>query len=157
MPTHLHPLGIEGAQLLALAVSVASRMERFDRNCYFAELIAACESEDYRSKLTEAANARSIDDLARLGNRIDALNSAPTAIASFGVSPESYETTLANVIFLGGDTDTLAAMAGAISGAYLGIERLPNRLVGLLESSPKGRTYVPKLAADLFAVHSRQS
>src|ERR1051326_9086504 len=30
LPTHLHPLGIEGAQLLALAVGLCSKMDRFD-------------------------------------------------------------------------------------------------------------------------------
>ena len=151
LPTHLHPLGIEGAQLLALAVALVTDMDRFDHDRYFAELLAACESNEYRSKLEEASAAKSIDDLARLGNRIEALHSAPTAIASAALTPESYEETIANVIFLGGDTDTLAAMTGAISGAYLGSDRLPTRLVGLLESSPKGRTYLQRLASDLLA------
>ena len=45
------------------------------------------------------------DGLAVLGNRIEALHSAPTAIASFALTPESFEETISNVIFLGGDTD----------------------------------------------------
>src|SRR5262245_44404037 len=49
--TYLHPLGIEGAQLLALAVALCSRMDRFDRAFYFAELLAACESAEYRAKI----------------------------------------------------------------------------------------------------------
>jgi len=56
------------------------------------------------------------------------------------------------VILLGGDTDTLAAMAGALSGAHLGAGRLPGRLVGLLETSPKGRDYLRELAKGLFAL-----
>jgi len=45
----------------------------------------------------------------------------PTAIASFALTPHSYEENeLANLIMIGGDTDTMAAMAGAISGALLG-------------------------------------
>jgi ADP-ribosylglycohydrolase len=52
-------------------------------------------------------------------------------------------------------TDTLAAMAGALSGAYLGSARLPARLVGLLESSPKGRSYLLELADGLFAASQR--
>ena len=153
LPTHLHPLGIEGAQLLALAVALCSGMERFDHAGFFAALLAACESADYRAKLEEAARARTPDDLAGLGNRIEALHSVPTAIASFALAPESFEDAVCNVIFLGGDTDTLAAMAGSLSGAYLGIGRLPGRLVGLLESSPKGRDYIRQLAARLFAVY----
>ena len=57
------------------------------------------------------------------------------------------------MILLGGDTDTLAAMAGALSGAYLGSSRLPTRLAGLLESSPKGKDYIKQLAGQLYAVY----
>src|SRR5581483_9281692 len=53
LPTHLHPLGIEGGQLLALGVALCSRMERFDRSGFFAELMTACESAEYRAKLEE--------------------------------------------------------------------------------------------------------
>jgi poly(ADP-ribose) glycohydrolase ARH3 len=153
LPTHTHPLGIAGAQLLAAAVALCSGMERFDRTAFFAELLGACESAEYRAKLEEAAGVRAPAELAGLGNRIEALHSVPTAIASFALAPESFETTIANVIFLGGDTDTLAAMAGALSGAYVGVGRLPARLVGLLESSPKGRAYLQQLAGQLFAVY----
>jgi poly(ADP-ribose) glycohydrolase ARH3 len=155
LPTHLHPLGIEGAQLLALAVAHNSQSERFDRDAFFAELVSACESGPYRAKLEEAARAQAASDLPRLGNGIEALESVPTAVASFALTPESFEATVSNVIFLGGDTDTLAAMAGALSGAYLGAARLPSRLVGLLESSPKGRSYLIELADGLFAAYQR--
>jgi len=98
---------------------------------------------------------RTPEDLAELGNRIEALHSVPTALASFALSPESFEATVSSVIFLGGDTDTLAAMAGALSGSYLGASRLPARLVGLLESSPKGQKYLRQLAERLFALYQR--
>jgi poly(ADP-ribose) glycohydrolase ARH3 len=155
LPTHRHPLGIEGAQLLALAVGLCSQMERFDRAGFFAALHAACESGEYRAKLEAAAQVQTPDDLAGLGNRIEALHSVPTAIASFALAPESFETTISNVIFLGGDTDTLAAMAGAMSGAYLGAGGIPGRLVNLLESSPKGREYIKQLAQRLFTIYHR--
>jgi poly(ADP-ribose) glycohydrolase ARH3 len=153
LPTHRHPLGIEGAQLLALAVACASQMEHFDRTGFFAELRSACESDSYRAKIEKAAKIESPDELIQLGNGIEALESVPTAIASFALTPDSFESTISHVIFLGGDTDTLAAMAGAISGAYLGIPRLPQRLVELLETSPKGRAYLTGLAANLFATY----
>jgi poly(ADP-ribose) glycohydrolase ARH3 len=155
LPTHLHPLGIEGAQLLALAVALCSSMDKFDRAGFFAELLEACASDDYRAKIEAAAAIPTPEDLAGLGNRIEALHSVPTAIASFALTPESFEATVSNVIFLGGDTDTLAAMAGALSGAYIGASRLPSRLVGLLESSPKGRAYLKRLSEQLFAVYQR--
>jgi poly(ADP-ribose) glycohydrolase ARH3 len=155
LPTHLHSLGVEGAQLLALAIALCSGAEHFDRSGFFAELLAACESGEYRAKLEAAARVQGPNDLAELGNRIEALHSVPTAIASFALTPDSFEATISNVIFLGGDTDTLAAMAGALSGAYLGAGCLPGRLVGLLESSPKGREYIRQLGGKLLAVYHR--
>jgi poly(ADP-ribose) glycohydrolase ARH3 len=152
LPTHVHPLGIEGAQLLALAVGLVTDVLQFDRGSFFSELLSACQSREYRERLEKAAALRSVDGLAMLGNRIEALESVPTALASFALTPESFEATIANVIFLGGDTDTLAAMAGAVAGAYLGASKLPQRLVELLESSPKGRTYLIELADKLLAL-----
>lgn len=156
LPTHVHPLGVEGAQLLALAVGLVVGMERFDRDGFFAELLAAWVSEEYRTKLEAASRVEGPPDLEALGNRIEALHSVPTALASFALSPESFEATIGNVIFLGGDTDTLAAMAGALSGAYLGAAHLPRRLVGLLESTPKGRDYLRDLAARLYEASVRE-
>jgi poly(ADP-ribose) glycohydrolase ARH3 len=144
LPTHRHPLGIEGAQLLALAVALA--LGPFNREAFFGRLIAACTTPEFRPKMEQASRVRSVDDLAALGNAITAIESVPTAIASFALTPDSYTQAIGNVILLGGDTDTLAAMAGAVAGAHVGIDGVPRRLVDLLESSPKGREYIFGLA-----------
>ena len=71
----------------------------------------------------------------RIGNGIAALHSVPTAIFCVlhclepreGL-PERYgglERTIAYSLALGGDTDTIACMAGAIAGAHYGIEAIP--------------------------------
>ena len=39
--------------------------------------------------------------------------------------PQDFASTVIYAVSLGGDTDTIASMAGAISGVYLGIEALP--------------------------------
>jgi poly(ADP-ribose) glycohydrolase ARH3 len=156
LPTHRHPLGVEGAQLLALAVAHCSRSEAFDRAAFFAELLTASESTSYREKLEAAAAIQSPEELSRLGNGIEALESVPTAIASFALAPESFAEAVGQVILLGGYTDTLAAMAGALAGAYLGIGQLPPRFVGLLENSPKGGAYLAALAGQLFDAYQRR-
>ena len=43
-------------------------------------------------------------------------------------TPEDYWETVCTAIIAGGDVDTTAAMAGAISGAHLGLQRLPLKL-----------------------------
>jgi ADP-ribosylglycohydrolase len=47
------------------------------------------------------------------------------SLYSFLRSPEDYMETIRTSIVVSGDVDTTAAMAGAISGAYLGIEAVP--------------------------------
>jgi hypothetical protein len=49
-----------------------------------------------------------------------------------------------------GRTDTLAALAGALSGAHLGVSAIPPPLLRQLEDGPKGRTYFGQLAARLY-------
>lgn len=77
------------------------------------------------------------------GNGIAALHSVPTAIFCVlhclqpreGL-PESYggvERTIAYSLALGGDTDTIACMAGAIAGAHYGIEAIPQSWIKCCE------------------------
>lgn len=153
LPTHLHPLGIEGAQLLALAVSCCVGSERLNPAEFFDTLAAVCATSEFRDRIGRASRIASPDGLSDLGNGIEALESVPTAIASFALSLDSYPQAIGNAILLGGDTDTLAAMAGALSGAYLGIEGIPQSLLRALESSPKGRDFLLNLADRLYEVH----
>ncbi len=47
------------------------------------------------------------------------------SLYSFLRSPKDYWETVCTAIAVGGDVDTTAAMAGAISGAYLGLDAIP--------------------------------
>ncbi len=150
LPTHVHPLGIEGAQLLALSVALASVLEMWNRQLFFTQLLDACVSSEFKERMQRAADTTRREDLLALGNGIAALDSVVTAIACFALSPDSYSDTIGTAILLGGDCDTIAAMAGAISGAHLGIHAIPSRLLAYLESSLKGRAYLYQLADQLF-------
>lgn len=149
IPTHRHFLGIEGAQLIAFAVAIAATTETFDKELYLSRLERYAVTEAYRDRIEAIRSIDQPEDLSRFGNGIEAINSVVTAIACFCLTPYSFEETIGNAIFLGGDTDTIAAMAGGISGAYLGEEKLPSRLVSLLEPTPKGGAYIRKLASEL--------
>ena len=50
------------------------------------------------------------------------------SLYSFLRTPEDYWETICTAIVAGGDVDTTAAMAGAISGAHIGLKRLPLEL-----------------------------
>jgi ADP-ribosylglycohydrolase len=54
------------------------------------------------------------------------------ALYAFLRSPDSWWDTVCTAITVGGDTDTLAAMAGALSGSRLGRQGLPEELLARL-------------------------
>ncbi len=54
------------------------------------------------------------------------------SLYSFLRSPDDYLATICTAISAGGDVDTTAAMAGAISGAYLGLGAIPSYLSNYL-------------------------
>ncbi|MGH7627997.1 MAG: ADP-ribosylglycohydrolase family protein [Gemmatimonadales bacterium] len=54
------------------------------------------------------------------------------AVYAFLRSPDSYWDTVCTAVEIGGDTDTLGAMAGALAGARLGAGALPAPLLGRL-------------------------
>jgi poly(ADP-ribose) glycohydrolase ARH3 len=150
LPTHVHPLGIEGAELLAVAVALALRPGPLDRKAFYRELRRRSTSEEFRWHLDVAARTRPGDSLASLGSSLEAHRSVVTAIACFTSSPRSYEDAVARAIGLGDDTDTLAAMTGALCGAHLGISAVPARLLDQLEDGAKGRSYIAALAGRLY-------
>lgn len=156
LPTHTHPLGIEGAQLLAVAVALAVRTERLDQEEFYGDLLRCAQTSEFQERLTQAARLTAADDLQRLGNGIKALDSVVTAIACFALHPDSYGQAIGNAILLGGDTDTIAAMTGALSGAYLGVRAIPDALLDFMEDQGKGRTYIRELATSLHAACSRR-
>ena len=89
----------------------------------------------------------------QLGHGVEAFNSVPTAIFAFLSHPQDFASTVIYAVSLGGDTDTIASMAGAISGAYLGVEALPSQWQRQLEN----RAYILKLADRLWQIASARA
>jgi len=85
-----------------------------------------------------------------LGNGVEAHNSVPTAIYSFLKNADNFKDSVLYAISLGGDTDTIGAMTGAISGAYHGIEAIPEDWKRDLER----REYIENLAERLWEIKS---
>ena len=151
IPTHVHPLGIEGAVLIAAAIAHVVREPVFNRQAFYADLKTCVSEEEYHWLLSVAENLEPGNTLlASLGSSLEAHRSVVTAIACFSIEPDSYENVIGRAISLGDDTDTVAAMAGAICGAHLGIQAIPQHLIDMCENGPKGIGYIDKLANQLY-------
>ncbi len=137
--THAHPLGIEGAQLIAHATTAALC------SATPTELLAAAAAQAQQSEFQcrlqcardwlSAATPPSARQVAReLGNGIQASTSCVTAIylaARFLAQP--FVELNAFTRQVGGDVDTIGAMSGAIWGAARGQTELPQTLLAKLE------------------------
>ena len=156
--THTHDLGKEGAAIQAYAVALAVQIEKreFEPEAFIDEVIKYARNDIYKEKLEKAkdllAQGREDDVIRYLGNSVEAFNSVPTAIFCFAKNHEEYAKTVLYAVRLGGDTDTIGAMSGAIAGAYHGEEGIPESWKQKLE---KG-SYIRSLARDLWRLKVNQ-
>ncbi|MFP4382295.1 MAG: ADP-ribosylglycohydrolase family protein [Candidatus Sumerlaeia bacterium] len=149
--THAHPLAIDGA--IIIAHMVRAMLLDISPSDALRASIKNLRTETFQAKMSEVL------DLVRnkaeftprqvsreLGNKISAIASCPAAIyiALFYLN-RSFEDLLDFVRRLGGDTDTIAAMAGAIWGARNGIEAFDEDLIHSIEDWEKIRSLAKAL------------
>lgn len=106
--THNHPEGLKGAEAIAVAAFLAKE------KCSKAEIGQYVQDHYYSMDF-------SIDEVRphyRFGNTCP--RTVPYAIKAF-LEADSFEDAIRAAISLGGDTDTLGAMAGSIAGLYYGV------------------------------------
>ena len=107
--THDHPDGIAGAQALAGAVFLAKMGERkevirdFVENYYSLDFTLDGIREEYQFDVSCAG-------------------SVPQAIVAF-LEATGFEDAIRNAVSIGGDSDTIACMAGAVAAAFYGIPK----------------------------------
>jgi ADP-ribosylglycohydrolase len=106
--THNHPEGLKGAEATAVAIFLARE---------------GMTKDDIKIHMTE--NYYEIDFTLDEIRPFYCFNEScqgtvPQALEAF-FEAENYEDALRNAISIGGDSDTLAAIAGAVAGAYYGV------------------------------------
>lgn len=151
--THAHLIGVDGAAVLAWGVAQAVKLdpqEPFPFEDFSQGLIERARTPAIRDKmmLLRALIAEDVlpsDAAERLGRSVAVHESLPFALYAFLRHPKSFEECLFCAVLHGGDRDTLGAMACAVSGAYLGIEAIPEVWREKLEN---GR-YIEELALKL--------
>ena len=106
--THDHPEGIKGARAITAAVFLARGGASME------DIREHVEREYYPLGFT-------LDEI-RPGYRFDVtcMGSVPQAIEAFLESTD-FEDAVRNAVSIGGDSDTIAAMTGAVAEAYYGI------------------------------------
>ncbi len=142
--THAHEQGVGGAVCQAVAAYLALAGEPAEATgaARFVEdlmTVPGLDTEPWPEKLGLVA-ALAVRDVSpagaaeQLGNDVTAAGSVPLALLSFLRHPDRPGDAIRWAIRAGGDTDTIAAMAGALGGARCGAEALPRDPVPRLEA-----------------------
>lgn len=117
--THTHPVGVDGALVQAAAIGAALREEDI-----LEAALAAARTPEMTDGLRDVGELLPtppdpVQTHARLGSSSDARESVCAAIYAALAHP-TFEPAVRFAVRLGGDTDTIAAMTGAISAARHG-------------------------------------
>lgn len=108
VPTHDHPEGVKGAQAVALAILLSRRRVARDE---IRSRLEARFGYDLSRRLADIRPSYYFD--------VSCQGSVPEAIICF-LESRSWEDAVRDAVFLGGDSDTLACIAGAIAEAWYG-------------------------------------
>ncbi|MEJ2670983.1 MAG: ADP-ribosylglycohydrolase family protein [Deltaproteobacteria bacterium] len=131
--THAHPLAQDGAAIQAGAVALGVGLDPekpFSLEAFIEPLLRRARTPEFQEKLSlvQALVAQQVPgpEAAKiLGKSVKIHESLPFALYAFVSHPHSFEACLLEAVLNGGDRDTLGAMAGAVSGAYLGVAAIP--------------------------------
>jgi ADP-ribosylglycohydrolase len=175
--THLDRRCAAGAAAIARAVALAVQSGPIDRQAFLSD-VADCAGED---DVAMAAAIRALGDWISLepvaaARQLHQAGLDPThmhrwhgisafvvpsvvwSLYAFARSPDDYWETICVAIGVGGDTDTMAAMAGAMSGARLGPGALPPELIArLTDQGEWGAEDLGRLAAECAAAVQQSS
>ena len=164
LTTHSHMLAIQGATLQATAVALATRAANDLDLVQFPKVLELTlshfeergqDTAVYKKALKTISEGLSVrfapSKVAHiLGTGIKAQEAVPMAIYCFLANHDSYEKAVEGAVFLGGDTDTIASMTGAISGAFLGASRIPQKWLNRVREETYNPRRVSQIAHDLF-------
>lgn len=127
--SHNHPEGLKGAECVAMAVYLA-RIGKSKAEIK-ARLAQAYYPQLATMTLDEIRPFYCIDDG---GDWVTCQGSIPQAMTAFFES-ENFEDAIRGAISIGGDSDTIACMTGAVAEAYYGVDRnLEERAVEYLST-----------------------
>jgi ADP-ribosylglycohydrolase len=151
LPTHGHDAAIEGAAAAALLVALA--LHKRSPQAMYDAIMSECapRSPDLRKCLEKLPGLIHADPAVALSRRgigegWVAEEAVVSALYCFWRSPADYERTVLTAVNTDGDSDSIATIAGSISGAFNGAEAIPRRWRENVENSE----YLRSIAARLW-------
>jgi ADP-ribosyl-[dinitrogen reductase] hydrolase len=158
--THTDPRALAGAMAVAVAASYGARLgpTQLDGRAYLA-LLRPLVTEESSMKLVARAvemaeNEAPIESVAEMVGACRGVSgfinqTVPVAIYAWMRWPGDYREAVEQVVLLGGDTDTTAAIVGGLVGATAGVAAIPVEWVSGIVEWPRSVGWMRKLASQL--------
>jgi len=122
--THKDPRAIAGAVAVAKAISMALIAEEIDKELFLSRIASTVRpiSQAFAEAVENVAKAKGLFDI---GSTSMAIQTVPSALYCFLRSPHNFTASVLRAVNAGGDSDTIASIAGAISGSFNGLAAIP--------------------------------
>lgn len=156
--THTDPKAEEGALVVARAAGLTARGKPVDPSGFLCDEAERVNGPELRERL--AAAHRALRDGLSPAEFADSQGwtmgvngyvneTVPAALYCWVSSPNDYRQSVTEAVLLGGDTDSIAAITGAIAGANLGHAAIPTEWVDGLTEWPRNVKWMEQAAVVL--------
>ena len=154
--THNTAVAISGGAAIAFAVKSAASGNKSLSEIYDASLLGSDLGAKFMGEPEKSISSRIVGayNIAKSTSSIDSFldslydfllkpdgalteDAVPAAISIFLKSGGNFENAILMACNLGGDSDTIGGMVGAISGAYNGLARIPEKWVKTIDESAR--------------------
>jgi ADP-ribosylglycohydrolase len=156
--THTDPKAEEGALVIARAARLMATGDDTTPIDFLRREAASVQGEELRERLTWAC--KSLDDGLSPADFANALGwsrgvsgyvneTVPAALYCWAATPKDFRRCVTSAVLLGGDTDSVAAITGAIAAANLGDAAIPQDWIMKLNEWPRTVSWMQELARAL--------
>ena len=148
--THTHEVGVDGGAIMAWAAARLANLDpkgKFPFASFCTGIVSFAQSKVMRLRLVQmieliasnsppekAAAELELSQTPELELSKTVAASLPYALYSFLTNQRSFKDCVYCAVLQGGERDTMGAMAGALSGAYLGGKAIPKDWVSRVEN-----------------------
>jgi ADP-ribosylglycohydrolase len=159
--THIDPKSEEGALVVARAASLTVLEAGLSPIAFLEDAVREVSGDELRDHLqaaiTALAHGNSPAAFAASRGWAHGItgyvnHTVPAALYCWAYSPGDFRKCVENAVLLGGDSDSVAAIAGAICGANLGSDNLPQDWLDCLAEWPRTANWMKRLASSLAQV-----
>jgi len=158
--THCETESLNGALAFAYAVRLVVNDE-VPPEMLLAEVASFIDEDTVARKIRQAerlvasGGQRDADlrNLRKIGTSAYVAEAVAAALYCFATHPDDFSSAVFTAVNTGGDSDTIAAMTGALVGARIGARALPSDLIDGLEA----RMYILVAAPGLYRMAQRRA